>query len=212
MPVTGTTYRRLFHELRFSCACARCVRLRSHRYTHTLLQPHAAVRTLPLHAVGANLCTPLWQGAVLSISLEDTFSARHAAAPRRPRSKRIGNVITTVFISKRTAGTLLLSIWTDPDGYSWNSLLREQPCLKLLVQLPLNLPFLLQWLLLLHVKHLTHSFLPRREASASPCLGFFALEAGQRWVRGDPGVLGLVTHHGCPGGQLGFICPVKLAS
>lgn len=73
------------------------------------------------------------------LSVRKAFSACHAVAPQRPGSKRIGNVITTVFISKRTAGSLLLSIWKDPDGYSWSSLPCEQPCLKLLVQLPLNL-------------------------------------------------------------------------
>ena len=71
---------------------------------------------------GDDLCTPSRPGppgvGMLPISQEDTFSVHHAAASRRPHSKRIGNVITTVFISKRTAGALLLSIWTDPDGYS----------------------------------------------------------------------------------------------
>lgn len=52
------------------------------------------------------------------VSQKDVFSACHAVAPQRPGSKRIENVITTVFISKRTAGSLLLSIWRDPDGYS----------------------------------------------------------------------------------------------
>lgn len=94
------------------------------------------------------------------------FSARHAVAPQRPGSKRIENVITTVFISKRTAGSLLLSIWKDPDGYSWSSLPGEQPCLKLLVQLPLNLPppfFLLRWLLLLYAKCLKFVFVSTKE-------------------------------------------------
>lgn len=114
------------------------------------------------------------------LSVRKAFSACHAVAPQRPGSKRIGNVITTVFISKRTAGSLLLSIWKDPDGYSWSSLPCEQPCLKLLVQLPLNLfppPFfLLWWLPLLYAKmsYILFLFLPKKGRSLLfsvwPCL------------------------------------------
>jgi hypothetical protein len=142
--------------------------LRTQVHLHAHSAPHCPEDPL-LHLMGVDLCTPLWQGGVLPVSLEDTFSPRHTAAPQRPCSKRIGNVITTVFISKRTAGSLLLSIWTDPDGYSWNSLLREQPCLELLIQFfALNLAFFA--VVAAAACETSHMLSPGEEESAFLCL------------------------------------------
>lgn len=181
--------------LRFSYVCAWCV----WDYTVTNTLTHLCSPQLPwIPSFCSRDCwfsPPSMAGRVLPISLEHIFSAWHPAAPWRPCLERIGNVITTVFISKRTAGALLLSIWTDPSGYSWNSLLRKQPYLKLLVQLPLNLAFLLQWLL-------THFSLGGRGLPYF-VWGSCAPVAGQWWARED-----LVTYPGYPGGQLSLICPV----
>lgn len=110
VPVSGTIYGR-FSTDEGALVCAWCVR---QKHPHLSPAPYSPEDSPSAHG-GLG---PLHPRGVLPVSQEDMFTACRAVAPQRPGSKRIENVITTVFISKRTAGSLLLSIWRDPDGYS----------------------------------------------------------------------------------------------